>query len=242
MHSKMLLNKNFDAVQTLIIFNGVIQQFQAFKYSSHNMEVLPIDCKEKIASYLFPYVSEGYHYDRSYRDILDDIKGLNALDNDINEIIENTYIKKNQEINEHIKIDKGRHDHYVYMSIYVFENILSRRIGATHSNKGCYICHAELEYSWPSDTSKKHTYAGTCSRECFKKYKEFEVWKNVKEREYKCGWCDNEVFPDDLDNINDGHVWCSSKCREKFERCNEDYYDYDEELHAPWHRIDHMFH
>lgn len=206
------------------------------------MEVLPIDCKEKIASFLFPYVSESYHYDRSHRDIVEDIEGITKVDSDIEGIIKDAMKEKEREISDHEKIDRGRHDHYVYMSIYVFEDILSRRIGATHSNKDCYICHAKLEYSWPSMVDVKHKYAGTCSRECFKKYKESEMWKNVKAREYKCGWCDNEVFPDDLDDINDEHIWCSSKCREKFERCNDYYDDYDEELHAPWHRIDHMFH
>ena len=131
------------------------------------------------------------------------------------------------------------------MSIYVFEDVLLRRTGATHSNLGCYICQADMPYSWPSDISKKHTYAGTCSRECFKQYRKSKVFDNVKEREYKCGWCVNEVFPDDLDNINDEHIYCSSKCREKFERCNnndtEDYYEYDEDLHGAWNRVDGRF-
>jgi hypothetical protein len=189
------------------------------------MEVLPIDCKQRIVSFLFPFTEKAadYHYDRHYQDVIEDINGITVLDTDINGIIENTMENKKKEISEYRNIQLQKHNHYVYNHIYVFEGIHEKRIPATHSNVGCYICSAALPISWPSMINKKHLYAGTCSKECFKKYKESQIWKNIQKREYKCGCCDIEVFPDDIDAITDDYAYCSSKCKDKYIEWTECY-------------------
>ncbi len=209
---------------------------QASKPINMSLQALPIECKMQIASYLFPFVQPNPKWNRfvDIPTLLVDCGILSEIDIDMNAIIENGPKLCKKEYDEYRKIDEANVMHKMRFVYDIDASIKENRISSTCSNSACYMCKAELPYSWPSTTSVRHLLAGTCSKNCFKEYRNSELYKRIRSdnAEYKCKCCRAVIHPEDIDDINDEDVYCSYKCKGLDNYKKSD--DYQEDLYEAY--------
>jgi hypothetical protein len=200
-----------------------------------SLQALPIECKMNITSYLFPFVKPNPKWDRfvDSNTLVADYLLLSKIDDtDINAIVKNGPNLCKKEYNEYLNIGVAKTLHRLAFVYDIDASIKENRISSTCSNGACYVCKAEMPYAWPSTTSVRHLLAGTCSKNCFKEYRNSALYRRIcsDNAEYKCKCCRAVIHPEDIDDINDEDVYCSYKCRgldnyKKSDDCQEDLYE-----------------
>jgi hypothetical protein len=78
------------------------------------------------------------------------------------------------------------------------------------------MCEKDLPVNWPSSANEL-ILTGICSKTCLKSFRKTPIGSYIKKTMMTsplyCRHCNVEVFPSDIDDIGDDHLYCSYKCR-----------------------------